>query len=810
MVTLGEARMDSWWRTVRVGFRSLRRTPGFTVTAVLTLAIGIGLSTAVFTVADALLIRRLPVVDQDRVVLLWGETADGRFKNFPLDYTEVRRFAGTSRSLQRAAYFQFEQTWPTTFRDGDRISTLRQALVSGDFFSVLGARPVLGRALTAEDDLAGAAPVAVLSWTAWQRQFGGDRGVLGKRLTLHGSRVAFSIVGVMPQGLDYPRGVDFWAAIVPSTTPAALPLMAYDVIGRLALGATPATARTEISSFFRASGNAFTREVRGVVHTLPRLIVGDTRPAVIVFAAAVALLLLITCVNVATLLLVRGLGRAREIAVRTALGATRPQLVKQLLTENAVLALAGGVIGIGLAFAAVRMFVAMAPSNLPRLDEIHVNSTALLGAVAITALALVLFAIAPAVLTSRVALVRMLRSGVRETASRRSRLTTESLVAAQLALAVVVLSAAGLIGRTLLGLQRADLALDASRLLVVSLAISEQYGSVASQTAMLDAIDARLKATPGVVELSPVVAVPFTRGWDGRPTVEGQSEQDAATNPMLNMEVVGDRYFEALGTPVLRGRTFTAADRQGASPVVILSEAAGRAYWPTGDPIGKRLVGFEKGQFLTVVGVVSDTRFRDLRDPRATIYFPLRQSTFPFVPLSLVIRTTGDPASVVPSVRRAVGEAAPGVLVSNAAPFETFLAQPLAQPRLNALLLGVFAGAAVALAAIGLFGVMMTMVRQRTRELGVRMALGATAADVRALVLGRGLLIAASGAAAGLIGALATNHLVSAMLYEVSPTDALTLTLVAGLLLCVAALATIIPARSSTRIDPVVALRADG
>jgi putative ABC transport system permease protein len=802
--------MDSLWRTVRVGFRSLRRTPGFSVTAVLTLAIGIGLSTAVFTVAEALLIRRFPVADQDRIVLLWGETADGRFKNFPLDYTDVRRFVGASRSLQRAAYLQFEQTWPTTFRDGDRISTLRQSLVSGDFFSVLGARPALGRALTPDDDLAGAAPVAVLSWTAWQRQFGGDRGVLGKRLTLHGSRVAFSIVGVMPQGLDYPRGVDFWAPIVPSTAPTALPLMAYDVIGRLAPGATPATARTEISSFFRASGDAFMREVRGVVHTLPSLIIGDTRPAVIVFAAAVALLLLITCVNVATLLLVRGLGRAREIAVRTALGATRPQLVKQLLIENVVLALAGGAVGVALAFAVVRVFVAVAPPDLPRLDEIHVSSTALLGAVSITALALVVFAIAPAVLTSRVALVRMLRSGVRETASRRSRLTTESLVAAQLALAVVVLSAAGLIGRTLLELQRADLALDSSRLLVVSLAISDQYGSVARQTAMLEAVDARLKVTPGVTELSPVVAVPFTRGWDGRPKAEGQSEQDAATNPMLNMEVVGDRYFDALGTPVLRGRTFTAADRQGASPVVMLSESAARAYWPTGDPIGKRLVGFEKDQFLTVVGVVPDTRFRDLRDPRATIYFPLRQSTFPFVPLSLVIRTTGDPASVVPSVRRAVEEAAPGVLVSNAAPFETFLTQPLAQPRLNALLLGVFAGAAVALAAIGLFGVMMTMVRQRTRELGVRMALGATAADLRSLVMRRGLLIAASGAAAGLIGALATNRLLSAMLYEVSPTDALTLTLVAGLLLCVAAVATLIPARSSTRIDPVVALRADG
>src|SRR5688572_2428441 len=253
--------MDRLWRNIRVGGRSLRRTPGFAVTAILTLAIGIGLSTAVFTVAEALLIRRLPVADQNRIVLLWGETRDGRFPNFPLGYEDVRRFIGASRSLQRAAYFQFEQTWPTTFRDGDRISTLRQSLVSGNFFAVLDARPALGRTLTAEDDLAGAAPVAVLSWAAWQRQFGGDRGVLGKRLTLHGSRVAFSIVGVMPQGLDYPRGVDFWAAIVPSTTPAALPLMAYDVIGRLAPGATPATARTEISSFFRASSNAFTREV---------------------------------------------------------------------------------------------------------------------------------------------------------------------------------------------------------------------------------------------------------------------------------------------------------------------------------------------------------------------------------------------------------------------------------------------------------------------------------------------------------------------------------------------------------------------
>ena len=268
-----------------------------------------------------------------------------------------------------------------------------------------------------------------------------------------------------------------------------------------------------------------------------------------------------------------------------------------------------------------------------------------------------------------------------------------------------------------------------------------------------------------------MVAVPFTRGWDGRPTAEGQTTEQAATNPVLNMEVVGERYFEALGTPLLRGRGFTANDRATSPPVVVLSESAVRAYWPDGNAIGKRLDGFEKGRPLTVVGIVPDTRFRDLRDPRATIYFPLAQSTFPFAPLTLVIRTTSAPGDLIPAVRRAIEDAAPGVVLSVAAPFETFLAQPLAQPRLNALLLGVFATAAVALAGVGLFGVMMTMVRQRTREIGVRMALGATARDLARMVVERGLRIAVGGAVLGLLGALAANRLLVAMLYEVTPTD---------------------------------------
>jgi predicted permease len=804
--------MEAMVRNARVGFRSLRRTPGFALTAALTLALGIGLSTAVFTVADALLIRRLPVRDQDRLVLLWGETPDGRFASFPFSWDDAHDFIHQSRALERTAYFAYEGAWRQTVQDGDRVSSLRRSAVSGDFFAVLGAQPIVGRALGAEDDVIGAAPVAVLSYPAWQQQFGGDPNVVGKRIALHDTRVTYTIVGVMPQGLDYPRGTDFWATVAGSTFAEGLKYRSYDLIGRLAPGVTPAAARDEVTGFFRRHAEPFMHSVRGVVHSLPRYILGDTKPALIAFAAAAALLLLITCINVANLLLVRGLARARELAVRSALGASRRELVSQLLVENALLAMLGGVVGMGVAAAAVRVFVVFAPADLPRLGEIHVNAAALAGAVGITGLAMMLFALAPAVVTSRVELQQMLRSGVRHSAGRRSRLTTEVLVAGQLALALMVLSAAGLVARSLVRLQRADLAFDASHLLVASLGIEmDRYATAASQNTLVQTIVDRLKATPGIVDVSPVVAEPFTQGWTtGQASADGQTPDQVVLNPVLEMELVTPGYFQTLGLPVIRGRAFTDADRRGAPAVVMLSESAARHYWPAGDAIGKRLhMGSEKDPAATVVGVVPDARYRDLRDAKPSIYFPFAQSDFPFAPTNLVIRTRGEPAATVPAVRRAVADAAPGVLVSSASPFDSYLEGPLSQPRFNALLLGVFATTAVTLAAVGLFGVMMTMVGQRTRELGIRMALGATAADIRALVVGRGLVIAAAGAAAGLLGALAANRVVASMLYEVSPADGLTLAVVAAFLLTVALLATVVPARWSSRIDPVMALRAN-
>jgi predicted permease len=785
------------------------------VTAVLTLGLGIGLSTAVFTVADALLLRRLPVRAQDQLVVLWGETRDGSFANYPLDLDDAREFARRARSLERVAFFAYEGAQYHLVRDkGGKVSRIRRSLVSGDFFDVLGARPALGRTLRADDDERGAAPVLVLSHGAWQRAFGGDSAILGRQVVMHEDGVAYTIVGVMPQGLDYPRGTEVWAPIIPSSAPQSLALVGLDLLGRLMPGATPAVARDEMTAFHRrAEAPVWERDLRGVVHTLPRLILGDTRPALIAFAAAAALLLIITCVNVATLLLVRGVNRLREIAVRSALGAGRGRVIGQLLTENALLAVAGGVVGVAVAVAAVRGFIALAPPGIPRVDEIRVNTTALAGAVGMTGIAMALFALAPAVVTSRVEVQQMLRSDLRVSGNRRARFLTEGLVAGQIALALLVLSAAGVIARSLVKLERVDLSLEPSRLLIGELALRyDQFNEKDKQLALLNRLVSRVEAIPGVRSVSPVVAVPFSGvAWDGRPAAEGQSAAEQSANPMLNMDVVTPGYFSTLGMSVLRGRAFTDRDRQDAPAVVVVSQSAAQHYWPGADPIGKRLLmGPGLGVALTVVGVVADTRYRDLREARPSVYFPLRQSFFPFAPTTLAIRSVGSPDALLPALRRAIAETAPGVALASAAPFESFLEGPLAQPRLNAFLLAVFAGTGVALATIGLFGVMATMVRHRTRELGVRMALGATAHDLWRMVMRRGLAIAATGLLVGLLAALATNRLLVGLLYRVSPTDAPTLAVVSGLLLGVALLASAIPARSTLRIDPVIALRADG
>lgn len=804
---------------IRLAARTLVRAPGFTLTAAITLALGIGLTTSVFTVADALLVRRLPVAVQSRVAVLWGDTQDGRFTNFPLSLRDAREFVRRSRTLEQAAFFTFYGSAPKPIREGDRVYRLRRSLVSGAFFDVLRSPPVLGRALRPEDDVVGAAPVAVLSYRAWQRQFAGDSQIVGRSLAMHETGRAHTIVGVMAQGLDYPRGTDFWVPLVANSTgPDSLHVTGpmLDVIGRLRPDASMAGARAELTDWFaRSDAPAWQRGFRGVASSLPTLVLGDTKPAVLVLVGATTLLLLLTCVNVANLLLVRGLGRTREFAVRSALGAGRARIAGQLLTESALLAAGGGAGGAALAVALVRGFVVIAPPGVPRIDEISVNAAVILCALAVTTVAMLLFGLVPALVASHVEMQGVLRSGTRQGGVNRPlRTATESLVVGQIALAVVLLFGAGLVTRSLIRLNGVDLSYEPRQLLVAELALrADRYGASARQRDLLNAVLARVAALPAVEAVAPVLSVPFAGpgfGIDGRLSTPEQTPEQAETNPMLNMEIVTPNYFSTLGVRVLRGRMFTNADRDGATPVVVISESVARQYWPGTDPIDKTLkAGTSPEALVRVVGVVSDTRYRDLRTARPSIYFPLRQSFFPVVPMTLVIRTTGVPAAIVPSVRAAIADVDPGVALATAAPLESFLEQPRAQPRLNAMLLSLFAGVAVLLAAVGLFGVIATMVRQRTRELGIRMALGATRMGVQRLVLLRGLSLAALGVLLGGAAALLTSRVLADLLFETGSADRPTLAIVAVLILGVAAVASLIPARTGSQIDPATALRSD-
>lgn len=798
--------------SIAVAVRGLRRAPVVTVSALLTLSLGIGLATAVFTVAEALLIRALPVRDQDRIVVLWGQLPGGDRTNYPLGIDDARLFAQRTRNLQSIGFFLYEGAMPTLIRDGDAFTRSRGALVSGEFFDVLGVVPSLGRSLGPADNLRGSAPVIVLSDAMWRRQFGADSAVIGRRVTMHQSSTVYTIVGVMPPGIDFPRGSDFWAPVIPSVAESSMQYVSLHVIGRLAPTASAENARQEMTAFYqRTDATAMQRRLHGVVHDLTQLIVGETRPALFAFAIASTLLLLITCSNVANLLMMRGLTRGREIAVRAAIGATRRRVIAQLLLENGLLALVGGVLGAVVAAAAVRGFIALAPENVSRAGEIGVNALVLSGAVSLTALATLLFALAPAIITSRTDLQQVLRSDARQTNSRGSRLVREGLVAAQVALALLVLSAAALVSRSLLTLERVDLALEPSNLLIAELAIrADRLETKERQLALLDRLRQQLAATPGVHSTSHVVSVPFGGGWDGRPAAEGQSPEEIAANPMFNMDVVSPNYFETLGIRLIRGRTFADHDREGAPNVVVVSNAVAQHYWPGADPLGKRLrMGAKLEDVFTVVGIVPDARYRDLRHARGSMYFPLRQTIFPFAPTTLAIRTAAPPDDVIPTVRQVINATDPGVALSRIDTFESHLAAPLAQPRLNAFLLLVFAAAGLTLAAIGLFSIMMTAVRQRTREIGVRLALGASPSALRRHVLRRGIAITAIGLVAGVSGALLTNRLIAALLYEVSPTDALTLGIVAAILLGVATLAASIPAHATTRIDPMEALRVE-
>jgi putative ABC transport system permease protein len=810
--------LEDLWADFRYATTSLRRSPGFAATAVLTLALGIGASTAMFTVLDGVLVRDLPVQDEEEVVALWTEAPSGASDHVPVSQGDLTAFGEWSRTFASVAGVAYQGAVELTLREEGRPLTATGTWVTGDFFSTLGIAPVHGRTLLPSDDVPGAAPAMVIGHGFWQSYFGGDAAAVGRAFEWNGR--GYTVVGVLPRGFEYPKGAEFWvpvsAAFPEEAQKSRSPYVIYDLVGRLRPGVGAREAREDYAAFLGEGDSERPPALRGmrpVLTPLRALITGDVRATLWAASAAVALLLLIACVNVANLLLVRGSARTQELAIRRALGAGRRRLIRQLITESAVLALLGGVLGALLAIWAVTAAVHLAPPELPRRDMIAVDARVLLFATAATAAAALLSGLLPAFLSAGGGLSERLRGEDRgASATRGTQTLRQGLVIGQVSVAILVVVGAGLLIRSLIQLQTVDMGFNEERLLVAPTTlppdlVPERDQQLALQEEMLE----RVRAIPGVVDAALLTSRPFSgpAGWTATYTGEGQSSEVQAINPMLNLELAGSEYFRTLEVPIRRGRAFGAHDREDAPRVAVVSETVARHTWPGEAPIGKRLkLGPPDGpgEWHTVVGVVGETRYRELADPQPSLYLPIRQFGGP-VPTTLAVRTRSEPAGAVPQIRRVLQEVHPEWVLAGGGSMRELMAAPLARPRFSTLLLGAFAALTVLLSAVGLYGVLAVTVRQRAREIGIRLALGASAGGVARMVVRQGMALVAAGTLLGVAGALATSRLLRSLLFQVSPTDPLTLGAASALLLAVALLASWLPARRAARTDPMVALR---
>ena len=803
--------MDRLQHDIRIALRGFRRTPSFTITAILILAVGIGMAVAMFTVYDAVLVRNLPVRDQDRVVELYTYRGDPK-TDYWLLRADLRTIASASRTMQDVGGVVHWGAPSAPILDADRALVINRTTVTGNFFDVLGARPLLGRFLKPNDEMPGAAPVLVISYGTWQKEFGGDPNIIGRRLREPYANQRYEIVGVAPPGLDYPAGVGLW---MPNWQPSDQ--LSVIAIARLRPGATVRAAQAELLGIMSRSFP--NRKYDGVhAQTFTQAVVGDVRPVLLLLASAVGLLLVIACVNVGNLLLLRATARGRELSIRRALGASLGDIVRQLAVESVLLGAVGGVLGLAAAVALIRLLLAVAPAKLPRLDDVALAGTPLTIALGVTSAAVLLFGIVPALLASRGDLASPLRFDTRAgRTTRAGRQLRRALVAVQVALALVMLTGAGLLVRSLARLQAIDLGYKPDHLAWLNIAYSPEQWKDAKgnlDQKRVNALGTQLfdawRAIPGVTAVTPTLVPPFLGAgiFVGRMDREGQSADEMRSNASVPLEVGGSEYFRTLGIRLLRGRGFTEADREDGAPIAVISEATARRYWPNEDPIGKRIRYWsaDTTSWRTIVGVASDIHWRSLRDVTPTIYLPWQQAYWQG---AFAIRTTGDLGSVLPAIERATRAVNPTLSVWGATSVDELLATPMAQPRMGALLLAAFAFVSMLLAAIGLYGVMSALVGASTRELGVRAALGASPERLRRAVITQALGMAGAGALAGLVVALGASRLLSTLLFQVSPTDPASLGGAVAVLLLVAIIAAYIPARRATQIDPVEALRAD-
>jgi predicted permease len=812
--------VEELWQDLRYGARMLRKKPGFTLIAIVTLALGIGANTTIFSVVNAVWLRSLPYPEADQLALVWHRNLKqlagvDNADLTPGNYLDLLR---QNQSFEQMAAFNDHDFNLTGRGEPER---LQGQLVSAALFPLLKVAPAAGRVFTEADDREGAARVVILSYGLWQRRFGGQTDVIGQTLTLN--ELPYTVVGVMPQGFVVPEGnAELWAPIAFGAAAANDRGSFYlYAIARLKPGVTLTAVQTEADVIADNLTQAYPKSNTDLgfsVVSLHEHKVSAFKQSLLVLVGAVAFVLLIACVNVANLLLARAAVREKELAVRAALGAGRQRLIRQLLTESTLLALCGGGVGLLLAvwgINALKLISPAGPGTIARLDEVNLDWRVLGFTLGVACLTGIIFGLAPALQISKPDLQYALKEGGRGSSSAAGQRLRGLLIVAEVALSLVLLVGAGLLMRSFIRLQNVDPGFDTERLLTLGVVMSQDKArDLSGISNFYQQVIERVQALPGVEAASVATVAPIvTAGRRSAIVLEDKPDPPPGIPQLANNRVVSPDYFRTLGVPLRTGRLLSAQDNLQAPAVTVINEAMARRYWGDEDPVGKRFkFGSREAKtpWLTVVGVVGDVRQAGLNsDSLPELYTPFTQEHQRFVrPRVLFIRTTGDdPLNLVAAVKSQIWAVDKDQPINDVRTMEEIVARSLAPRRFNLLLLGAFAVLALTLASLGIYGVISYAVSQRTREIGVRLALGAQPRDVLTLVLSRGMRPALIGVAIGLMGALALTRVMESLLFGVSATDPLTFALIALLLTLVALLACYLPARRATKVDPMIALR---
>ena len=815
----GGGLLETLVQDIRYGARMLAKHKAFTSVAVITLALGIGANTAIFSVVNELLLRPLPYRDAERIAMLWEVAPEGRRQN-TTSRANFRAWRSQSTSYEHMAAFSDQRFNLTGDGEPEELSI---QLASTDFFKALGVDPILGRTFLPDDEPVGKPPVAVLSYGLWQRRFGGQSSVIGQPITLNG--IKFTMIGVMPPNFQFHikhrsgtgRPAELWTVLpMPSGGSANERGRFLSVVARLKPGVSAEQAAAELRTIAtRLSDEVpqYNKNYSAEVLPLREQFFGNVRRPLWLMLGAVAFVLLIACANVANLLLSLATTREKEIAVRAALGARRVRIVRQLLTESLLLALLGSALGLGFAWLGIKALIAISPRDLVSLQTVGLNMTVLLWTLGVSLLTGIIFGMAPALQISRLNLNDSLKEGGKSESAQAggSRRLRSALVVSEIALAVVLLASAGLLIKSFVGLQQVDRGFSTDNILTMVIRLpGAKYPEDAHVITFFNQALERVRQLPNVRSVGMVNFLPLYGGL-GSSTgfkIEGRPAPPQGQEPGTDVRVADSEYFESMGIPLLRGRNFSDAEQREPKRVILINEALARKHFPGEDPIGRRLDVhfFENPTPAEIIGVVGNVRYDSLIDESPpAVYFPLPEITYPF--MSLVIRTDGDPASLAPAVQREIRAIDPNQPVSDVRTMDQVMSEWISRSRFNTLLLGLFAALATLLSAVGIFGVMNYSVALRTREIGLRLAVGAQPRQVMVLILKQGLLMTIIGIVLGLAAAFALTRLLSGLLFGVAAVDVTTFTTISLLLVIVSLLACYLPARRAMRIDPLQALR---